>query len=253
MLLDELRRVLAIDADVLTPDFLDRLRKLVPRAPDRRSGPCRAPSPTRTVGIAIPEPGNREGGPRHRLDRDRPRARTADGCASRERFGAALNVATADEVIRALFDRADHAWRARRGHASRATRLSAEVGSAMLLRAGDGDRGSAGPGPSPLRGRERPARGARSSATCTPTPAATWPVWSPPSTPRRCARTTARAAEQAFRSGSLPLLFCSPTMELGVDISSLNAVGHAQRAAHARPTTPSGRAAPAAPGSRRSW
>ena len=31
--------------------------------------------------------------------------------------------------------------------------------------------------------------------------------------------------EDAFRSGELPLLFCSPTMELGVDISSLNAVG----------------------------
>ena len=31
--------------------------------------------------------------------------------------------------------------------------------------------------------------------------------------------------EQQFRSGALPLLFCSPTMELGVDIASLNAVG----------------------------
>ncbi|WP_337973995.1 DEAD/DEAH box helicase [Cellulomonas sp. NTE-D12] len=31
--------------------------------------------------------------------------------------------------------------------------------------------------------------------------------------------------EDEFRKGSLPLLFCSPTMELGVDISSLNAVG----------------------------
>jgi ATP-dependent helicase YprA (DUF1998 family) len=31
--------------------------------------------------------------------------------------------------------------------------------------------------------------------------------------------------EDAFRDGSLPLLFCSPTMELGVDIASLNAVG----------------------------
>ena len=31
--------------------------------------------------------------------------------------------------------------------------------------------------------------------------------------------------ERAFRKGSLPLLYCSPTMELGVDISSLNAVG----------------------------
>ena len=31
--------------------------------------------------------------------------------------------------------------------------------------------------------------------------------------------------ERAFRNGTLPLLYCSPTMELGVDISSLNAVG----------------------------
>ncbi|MFT3834586.1 MAG: DEAD/DEAH box helicase [Micropruina sp.] len=31
--------------------------------------------------------------------------------------------------------------------------------------------------------------------------------------------------ERAFRKGSLPLLYCSPTMELGVDIASLNAVG----------------------------
>ena len=31
--------------------------------------------------------------------------------------------------------------------------------------------------------------------------------------------------EDEFRAGTLPLLFCSPTMELGVDIASLNAVG----------------------------
>jgi len=31
--------------------------------------------------------------------------------------------------------------------------------------------------------------------------------------------------EKDFSSGALPLLFCSPTMELGVDIASLNAVG----------------------------
>src|SRR5690606_3162632 len=30
--------------------------------------------------------------------------------------------------------------------------------------------------------------------------------------------------EHDFRDGTLPLLYCSPTMELGVDISSLNAV-----------------------------
>lgn len=31
--------------------------------------------------------------------------------------------------------------------------------------------------------------------------------------------------EDEFRSGALPVMYCSPTMELGVDISSLNAVG----------------------------
>ena len=31
--------------------------------------------------------------------------------------------------------------------------------------------------------------------------------------------------EERFRAGTLPLLYCSPTMELGVDIASLNAVG----------------------------
>ncbi|MDQ3403952.1 MAG: DEAD/DEAH box helicase [Actinomycetota bacterium] len=31
--------------------------------------------------------------------------------------------------------------------------------------------------------------------------------------------------EDAFRAGDLPVLFCSPTMELGIDIASLNAVG----------------------------
>ncbi|MCF2435335.1 helicase C-terminal domain-containing protein [Streptomyces thinghirensis] len=30
--------------------------------------------------------------------------------------------------------------------------------------------------------------------------------------------------ERLFRDAELPLLYCSPTMELGVDISSLNAV-----------------------------
>jgi very-short-patch-repair endonuclease len=33
------------------------------------------------------------------------------------------------------------------------------------------------------------------------------------------------AREAAFREGRLPILFCSPTMELGVDISELNVVG----------------------------
>ena len=49
----------------------------------------------------------------------------------------------------------------------------------------------------------------------------------------------------------LPVLFCSPTMELGVDISSLNTVYMRNVPPH-RPTTRSAAAVPGGPGSRRS-
>ena len=37
--------------------------------------------------------------------------------------------------------------------------------------------------------------------------------------------------EQAFREGTLPALFCSPTMELGIDIQRPHGGPHAQRPA----------------------
>ena len=44
------------------------------------------------------------------------------------------------------------------------------------------------------------------------------------STPPRCRPTSARSARSASATGELPVLFCSPTMELGVDIAELNVV-----------------------------
>ena len=44
------------------------------------------------------------------------------------------------------------------------------------------------------------------------------------STPRRCPPTSASKREKRFREAKLPVLFCSPTMELGVDIAELNVV-----------------------------
>ncbi len=57
--------------------------------------------------------------------------------------------------------------------------------------------------------------------------------------------------EGRFRSGALPVLYCSPTMELGVDISQLNAV-NLRNIPPTRRTTPSAADVPAAAVSRRS-
>ena len=47
--------------------------------------------------------------------------------------------------------------------------------------------------------------------------------------------------EDAFREGELPVLYCSPTMELGVDIADLNVVEHAERPADAGQLRPAER------------
>ena len=54
-----------------------------------------------------------------------------------------------------------------------------------------------------------------------------WPgngtVWKRASIPRRSIEQR-HEREEAFRAGKLPVLYCSPTMELGVDIAELNVV-----------------------------
>ena len=47
--------------------------------------------------------------------------------------------------------------------------------------------------------------------------------------------------EQEFRNGDLPAMFCSPTMELGVDIRDLHAVHLAERAAQSGQLRPARR------------
>ena len=63
------------------------------------------------------------------------------------------------------------------------------------------------------------------STASTPKPPPGWPAWRPASTPPRSAQTTARTASSGSATAELPVLYCSPTMELGVDIKSLNVVG----------------------------
>ena len=48
--------------------------------------------------------------------------------------------------------------------------------------------------------------------------------WQRANTPRRCPPKIAEEREILFREGKLPILYCSPTMELGIDIKDLNVV-----------------------------
>ncbi len=48
--------------------------------------------------------------------------------------------------------------------------------------------------------------------------------------------------EREFSDAALPVLYCSPTMELGVDINALSAVGLRKRAANAGQLLSAGRA-----------
>ncbi len=221
VLLDEMRRVLAIDAEALTQDFVDRLRRL---SREHLTGLWTVPEtePDPVIGIAMPG----------RAGQYRPRhALYLSGLGSygrwlrhRDRFGRQLTPAEADDVILALMKLLD-----REGVLARIVEKG-ETGyrvksSALSLRAGDGKAGA----PDPVRRRfeadQRPRVvpffrdlyldvGAELAGL-------------------RAAEHTAQVRaeereerEQDFREGTrLPLLFCSPTMELGVDISSLNAVG----------------------------
>lgn len=219
VLLDEMRRVMAIDAESLTPDFVDRLRR---ESREHLVGVLAVgdTEPDPIIGIATPVSGQ-QGGARSVLNLT---GRSAYGRWLRSlRTLPDLDVAEATEVIEALL-------RVMERHGLITAAVEQKVtgyrvkSSAITLYAADGTSGA----PDPVRR-----------------------AFDPDRTPRvisffkdlytdaghqlqglRAAEHTAQvrsedreAREHAFRDARLPLLFCSPTMELGVDIASLNVVG----------------------------
>ena len=78
--------------------------------------------------------------------------------------------------------------------------------------------------PDPRQHRHR-AGSTPTSAASTPKPPPDWPGWRPANTPPRSDRQHRQERERRFSDAELPVLYCSPTMELGVDIKSLNVVG----------------------------
>ncbi|MGH3929274.1 MAG: helicase-related protein, partial [Pseudonocardiaceae bacterium] len=221
VLLDEMRRVLAIDSPALTTDNVDRLRR---ESHGQLSGLWAVPDsePYPPLGLAIAGVGSKSR-PRNALYLS---GRGAFGrwLKQPERFGAPLSIDDANDLITALLN-----FLHQQNLLTQVTELGEtgyRVNSVIItLRAGSGEFGA----PDPLRRRfdadQRPRvvpffrdlylKGGREFGGL------------------RAAEHTAQVRpedrqerERLFGTEPrrLPLLFCSPTMELGVDIRSLNAV-----------------------------
>lgn len=219
VLFDEMRRHLAIDAEGLTPDAFDRLKRVsreyldgVLAVGDNEPDPL--------VGLVVTE-GRKPGGTRAVVPLT---GRGGYGRWLRRVFREhGLSSADADTIIEDLFRVAQEAGLVRRDTDRQVSGYRLKS-SAMSLVAGDGTQGS----PDPVRRSQsaqqvprvveffrelyretgRELQGLRAAEHTAQVPG-----------PVRQER------EHAFRTGDLPLLYCSPTMELGVDIASLNVVG----------------------------
>jgi superfamily II DNA/RNA helicase len=220
VLLNEMRRVLAIDAEALTHEFVDRLRR---ESREHLTGLWTVPEtePDPNLGMAIPGRGGKYR-PRNAL------FLSGLGMYGRwlrqaERFGRALTTVEAEEVIHALV-KVLHEQNLLAKVVERGESGYRLKSSAMVLRPADGKVGAADPVRRRFEADQRPRvvpffrdlyldvgnelaglRAAEHTAQVRPE--------------------EREEREQQFREGRrLPLLFCSPTLELGVDISSLNAV-----------------------------
>ncbi len=220
VLLDEFRRVLAIEAEEFTQEWLDKLRaqstehlKGVWAVNDRERAP--------ETGLAVPE-SMREGQKGRNLLMITGKSGFGRWLRRPERFGAPLTPSEANEVIEDLVHLlAKHGLISYiPGKRQQGYQLKL---SAMVLRAGDGIAGSADPIRRSYHADRKPRvvkffrdLYAEQSAGLAGLRAAEHTAQVPG--PVREAR------EKEFGNADLPLLFCSPTMELGVDIKSLNAV-----------------------------
>ncbi|UXW85679.1 DEAD/DEAH box helicase [Microbacterium azadirachtae] len=220
VLMDEFRRVLAIDAEALTPESFERLQRL---SREYLTGlwAIGDMEPPANVGIAIPEAGSK-GGARNVL------TLTGRGAYGRwlrqpDRFGVALSPSEADEVIVSLIAVLERAGIVTKviDEKSSGYRLRS---SAIVLHMGKGKHGA----PDPLRRRYQNEQKPRVVTYFRDL----YRDHSRDLAGLRAAEHTAQVPadvrmdrEKEFTEAELPLLFCSPTMELGVDIAELNAVG----------------------------
>ncbi|MFH8249478.1 DEAD/DEAH box helicase [Microbacterium sp. B2969] len=222
VLLDEFRRVLAIDSEALAIETFERLQR---QSREYLTGLWAIGDlePPASVGLAIPAAGVK-GGARNVLTLT---GRGAYGrwLRDKDRFNTPhnLSVPEGDEVIASLIAVLERAGIITKvvDEKSSGYRLRS---SAIVLKPGKGEHGA----PDPVRRRfqneqkprvveyfrdlyrdhSRDLAGLRAAEHTAQVPA-----------------DIRMEREKAFTDAELPLLFCSPTMELGVDIAELNAVG----------------------------
>ncbi len=216
--LDEFRRNLAIEADALSSESFERLRRL---SRDNLTGLWALP-----IGEPDPEPGLILTGPRGQNPPPHVIGMTGRGAFGRWLRGRFAtdppNTIETDEILASLIDvLTEHGLTTQvkdRGYSG--FRINA---SALTLRPGAGEHGA----PDPVR-RHFEAEAAprvvpffrdlyRDAAS------AVADLYAAEHT-AQVSNLDRQEREHDFRTGELPLLFCSPTMELGVDIASLNAV-----------------------------
>ncbi|PPF18484.1 DEAD/DEAH box helicase [Rathayibacter sp. AY1A4] len=220
ILLDEFRRVLAIDAEALSKDTFERLQRL---SREYLTGlwAIGDMEPPASVGLAVAETGTK-GGARNILTLT---GRGAYGrwLRDKDRFGTALSPADADEVIASLLRVLEKAGIITKFVDERQSGYRLKS-SAIVLRSAKGEHGA----PDPVRRRFQNEQKPRVVEYFRDL----YRDHSAGLAGLRAAEHTAQVPadirlerERAFTDAELPLLFCSPTMELGVDIAELNAVG----------------------------
>lgn len=224
IVLDEFRRDLAVAVDCLTEDGFGRVK----RQSDQHleglwSIPAHEPRPAPAVVTT------QKGKPGALRSIARLTGRTALGRYIREASGLKLasgpmDSADAQKVIEDLLAVLERAGLLTRVDLQGATgphyRLKA---SAVIWNPGDGRMGA----PDPLRKGFNPDQGTRVNPFFLDLYRTTAPELVGMYAREHTAQVTAAAREDRekdFRSGELKVLYCSPTMELGVDIASLNAV-----------------------------
>jgi ribosomal protein L37AE/L43A len=224
IVLDEFRRELAVDVECLTEDGFDRVK----RQSDQHLAGLWAIPPYEPR----PRPGavSTTSGQRGTLRADvRMTGRSAVGRYIRERSGlsltgAPLDGADAQRVIEDLLATLDRAGLLTAVDLPGATGTNYRLkASAVIWHAGDGKHGA----PDPLRRGFDPDQGTRINPFFLDlyrNTAADLGGMHAREHTAQVAAADREEREKRFRSGDLKVMYCSPTMELGVDIASLNAV-----------------------------